>query len=110
VSKAGLGVLALAIPIFLAAASLSRAYVANGRMPVLLLSLGLYLVGNIIMVRLMREAGLGLAISISAVAQLVLVNIVAVTVFGERPTGVQLAGIGLGVMSVALLALPAGPR
>ncbi len=73
-----------AMAIFIGGATASRAYIANNNILVLILALCLYCVGNLMMVRLMREGGLGLAISASAIAQLVVVNIVAFIVFGER--------------------------
>jgi len=58
-------------------------------------------------VKLMREGGLGLAISASAVAQLVLINVIAFLLFGERLSAVQMAGVALGVVSMALMLFPA---
>lgn len=102
--------LAGAIPVFLAAASASRFYVNNGSTMVLVGSLCLYTVGNLMMVRLMRESGLGVAISASAIAQLVLVNIIAFTVFGERPPLPQVVGMVLGGAGFALMLWPAASR
>ncbi|RWX78869.1 hypothetical protein EPK99_09840 [Neorhizobium lilium] len=98
--------LAGAMAVFLAAATASRAYIANSNILLLLLSLGLYCIGNLMMVKLMREGGLGLAISASAVAQLVLINVIAFAVFGERPSTLQLAGVGLGVVAMVLMLFP----
>ncbi len=98
--------LAGAMVAFLAAATASRAYIGNSNILLLLLSLALYCVGNLMMVKLMREGGLGLAISASAVAQLVLINVIAFTLFGERPSLPQLAGIGLGVVAMVLMLFP----
>ena len=98
--------LAGAMGAFLAAATASRAYVASNTMVLLLVSLALYCVGNLMMVKLMREGGLGLAISVSAVAQLVLINVIAFTLFGERPSMPQLAGVGLGVVAMILMLVP----
>ncbi|MBP1846373.1 glucose uptake protein [Rhizobium petrolearium] len=91
---------------FLSAATASRAYVANSNIIVLLLSLGLYCIGNLMMVRLMREAGLGLAISASAIAQLLLINVISFAIFGERLSATQLAGVGLGVVAMVLMLFP----
>jgi glucose uptake protein len=74
----------------------------------LLGALALFSVGNVMMVRLMRESGLALAISVSSVVQLVLLTLVAILWFGERPGGLQMAGIALGVVAVALIAWPQG--
>jgi glucose uptake protein len=101
-------VLALAVPCFLAGASLSRLYVADGRVIILILGLSFYTVGNILMVRLIRETGLGAAISVSTILQLLLVNLVAFAVFGERPAPPQVLGIALGIVAVALILLPLG--
>lgn len=59
------------------------------------------------MVRLMREGGMAVAISVSAVLQLVLANVAAFGLFGERPSGVQAAGIALGLVATVLILWPA---
>ena len=51
-----------------------------------------------------------LAISASAVVQLVLVNVIAFVVFGERLTFTQMAGVALGIVAMALMMLPASGR
>ncbi len=99
-----------AMAIFIGGATASRAYIANNNMLVLILSLALYCVGNLMMVRLMREGGLGLAISASSIAQLVVVNVIAFIVFGERLSLQQLAGVGLGIVAMILMLLPAQGR
>ncbi|MDK4702896.1 MULTISPECIES: hypothetical protein [unclassified Rhizobium] len=99
-----------AMAIFISGATASRAYIANNNMLVLVLSLALYCVGNLMMVRLMREGGLGLAISASSIAQLVVVNVIAFIVFGERLSLQQLAGVGLGIIAMILMLLPAQGR
>lgn len=100
--------LATAMAVFLSAATASRYYVANNNILILLFSLGLYCVGNLMMVRLMREGGLGLAISASAIAQLLLVNVIAFAIFGERLTTTQIAGVALGFVAMALMLFPTG--
>ncbi len=98
--------LSAAMVAFLSAATASRAYIASSNILLLVLSLGLYCIGNLMMVKLMREGGLGLAISISAVAQLVLINVIAFAVFGERPSSLQLTGVALGVIAMVLMLFP----
>jgi glucose uptake protein len=98
--------LAGAMAIFISGATASRAYIATSNILILVLSLTLYCIGNLMMVRLMREAGLGLAISASAIVQLIVVNIIAFLVFGERLSLPQLAGVGLGVVAMALMMFP----
>ncbi|MDE1991467.1 MAG: hypothetical protein KGI75_03150 [Rhizobiaceae bacterium] len=98
--------LAGAMAIFISGATASRAYISNNNILTLVLALFLYCIGNLMMVRLMREGGLGLAISASAIAQLVVVNIIAFVVFGERLSMTQLAGVGFGVVAMALMMFP----
>ncbi|OLP62333.1 hypothetical protein BJF93_23525 [Xaviernesmea oryzae] len=102
--------LVVSIPIFLVAATVSRAYVSSERWPLLVLSLLLYCIGNLLMIRLMREGGLGLAISLSAIGQLVAINGIAFVVFGERLTVPQMAGVALGVVAMGLMLFPTGSK
>jgi small multidrug resistance pump len=95
--------------VYLTASTLLRAYVDTSRLSWLLLALVLYTVGNLIMVRLMRETGMAVAISVTAVLQLVLAAAVGITVFGERPGTLQAAGLALGVVAVALIVWPTRP-
>jgi small multidrug resistance pump len=53
----------------------------------------------------MRSGGLGVAISLSAIFQLLAITVMAMLVFGERPTLLQGAGMALGVVAVGLIAL-----
>ncbi|MBK5568576.1 hypothetical protein AB4Z34_18505 [Ensifer sp. 2YAB10] len=100
----------LATTIFLGGATASRAYVSNNHLGMLCLALGLYVIGNIIMVKLMREGGLGLAISLSAIVQLVMVNVIAFAVFGERLSLTQAAGVLLGIVAMGLMLFPASGK
>lgn len=99
--------LGAAMVVFLSASASVRAYIDNDRLWVLLGGLLLYTLGNLMMIRLMRESGMAIAISLSAVLQLMMATAVAVILFGERPTGIQIAGILLGVLAVALIVMPA---
>ena len=92
--------------IFMAAASASRAYVSTDNWLWVLLSMCLYVAGNLVMIRIMREGGLGLAISISAIVQLILVNVIAFIVFSERMTNVQMGGVALGIVAMMLMMWP----
>jgi glucose uptake protein len=98
--------LAGAMAIFLGAATASRAYISTSNILLLALSLALYCAGNLVMVRLMREGGLGLAISASAIAQLLFINIIAFAIFGEKLSLTQITGVGFGVVSMVLLLFP----
>jgi glucose uptake protein len=99
-----------AMAAFIAANSVLRAYAGSGAWPTLALALGCFLVGNLMMVRLMRESGLALAVAISSVVQLVALALIGVLWFGERLTGMQTAGVALGIVAVALIAWPQGVR
>jgi small multidrug resistance pump len=92
--------------IFVSAATASRLYVTTSNVLWVALSLSLYIVGNLIMIRLMREGGLGLAISISAIAQLLLANIIAFGFFNERLSPIQMGGVALGLVAVTLMMWP----
>ena len=92
--------------VFLTASTTLRSYVDSGKWPVLIVALCLYTLGNLMMVRLMRESGMAVAISLSAVLQLVLASAVGLTIFGERPSAQQLAGVALGIVAVALIVWP----
>jgi glucose uptake protein len=109
-SGPGLAILAVAIAIFITAASLSRLYVSDGRILFVVLAMTLFTVGNLLMIRIMREIGLGLAVSLATFAQLMLVNLVAFTFFQERPAPLQVAGLALGAVSMLLILLPSGNR
>jgi multidrug transporter EmrE-like cation transporter len=93
--------------VFVAAASAAKSWaLSNNNWLWLVLTLALYTVGNLIMLRLIRDVGMGVALSLSAVVQLVAVNIVALAIFGEKVAPLQVVGIVLGVVSVLLITLP----
>ena len=92
--------------IFMAAASASRAYVSSDNWLWVVLSMCLYVTGNLIMIRIMREGGLGLAISVSAIVQLVMVNVIAFAVFSERLNTIQMGGVALGIVAMVLMMWP----
>jgi glucose uptake protein len=98
--------LSISSVIFMCAASASRTYVATSNILWVALSMTLYVAGNLIMLKLMREGGLGLAISISAIVQLLLVNLIAYTVFGERLSWLQTGGLALGFAALTLMMWP----
>jgi glucose uptake protein len=101
--------LGAAMVVFLSGSTALRAYVSAPRIGLLVAALVLYTLGNLIMVRLMRETGMAVAISISAVLQLVLAAAVGILLFGERPALLQSLGLALGVVAVALIVWPSRP-
>jgi small multidrug resistance pump len=102
--------LGAATAVFVAANAVLKTYAARGGIPVLVGALLLFCLGNWLMVQVMRANGLGLAIALSAIFQLVAITVMAIFVFGERPTGLQLAGMALGCLAVAMIAWPSGEK
>jgi len=101
--------LILSTTIFIAAASSAKTWALSSNSLVwLALTLVLYTIGNLIMLRLIRDVGMASALSLSAVVQLVAVNAVALFFFGEKVTAMQGAGLVLAVLAVALISLPLG--
>jgi glucose uptake protein len=108
----GLGFLWLGVStaVFVAANAVLKAYAVKGGLPVLVGALALFCLGNWLMVQVMRANGLGLAIALSAIFQLVAISVMAFVVFGERLTVLQMAGMALGCVAVAMIAWPAGTK
>ena len=102
--------LGFATAVFVAANGVLKVFAVKGGVPVLLGALALFCLGNLLMVQVMKANGLGLAIALSAVFQLVAISVMAIFVFGERPTGLQLAGMALGCVAVAMIAWPTGGK
>ncbi len=102
--------LGAATVVFVAANGVLKVYAIKGQVPVLIGALAMFCLGNWLMVQVMKANGLGLAIALSAIFQLVAISVMAILVFGERPTGLQLAGMALGVVAVAMIAWPTGVR
>lgn len=99
--------LAASTVVFLLAATAAKGWALTPSAPRLVLVLLLYSLGNLIMLRLIRDFGMGVALSLSAVIQLVAVNLVAFAYFGERVNMVQGFGIAVAILAVALIT--AGP-
>ena len=97
--------LAASTAVFMAANALLKTYANGAGGTVLAAALALFCLGNYIRVWVMRGGGLGVAISLSAIFQLLAITAMAVVVFGERPSALQIAGMGLGIVAVALIAL-----
>jgi glucose uptake protein len=110
VSGAIYALLALTTIIFTAAASTSRFYATDGRLFIVVIAMTTYVVGNLLMIPIMRAAGMGVALSISTIAQLILANVAAFVIFHERPAPMQVAGLLLGLVSMVLIMLPPGGR
>lgn len=91
--------------IFLVAATVAKNWALSPSAGKLLLTLALYSLGNLVMLRLVREFGMANAFSLSAVIQLVAVNVIALAWFGERLNALQSGGIVLAIVAVGLITL-----
>ena len=76
--------LAFAICCFVLAGSSAKAWAMAPDTGRLLITLALYTIGNLVMLRLIRAMGMAVALSVSNVLQLVAVNVVALAFYGER--------------------------
>jgi multidrug transporter EmrE-like cation transporter len=101
----GLFQLGLSTGVFLLAATVAKYWALAPTLGKLLLTLALYSLGNLIMLRLIRELGMGVSLSLSAVIQLVAVNAIALAFFGERLNSLQAIGLALAIVAVALVTL-----
>ena len=102
---AGLLQLGISTVIFVLAASAAKAWTVTPSHWRLLLVLVLYTAGNLIMLRLIRSFGMGVALSLSAVIQLVAVNLVAFVWFGEKVSLLQGLGILAAIFAIGLITL-----
>ncbi|TIP24732.1 MAG: hypothetical protein E5X92_06075, partial [Mesorhizobium sp.] len=89
----GLAQLGVSTVIFLLAAMAAKQWGLAPSLGKIVLTLALYSAGNLIMLRLIREFGMSVSFSLSAVIQLVSVNIVALVFFGERLNTFQATGV-----------------
>ncbi len=101
----GLVQLGLSTVVFVLAAVVAKHWALAPGIGKLLLTLALYSLGNLIMMRLIREFGMGVSLSLSGVIQLLAVNAVALAYFGERINALQAIGLVLAVVSMALITL-----
>lgn len=92
--------------VFMVANSLLKTYATGEKPLILIAALAAFCLGNFLMVKVMQGNGLGLALALSLVFQLVAVTLIAFVFFGERPSGLQLAGVALGIVSIAMIAWP----
>lgn len=89
--------------IFLIAATVAKSWALAPGTGKLVLTLALYSAGNLIMLRLVKEFGMASAFSLSAVIQLVAVNVIALAWFGENLTALQGTGVVLAIVAVGLI-------
>ena len=92
--------LAALTAVFVAANAALKTYALQGGIWVLVGALALFCLGNTLMVQVMRANGLGIAIALSLIFQLIAITGVAFVFFGERPNALQLAGLVLGIIAI----------
>ncbi len=89
---------------FLAGGTLAKTYTINQSGIFLGLALLLYTVGNVIVIEVMKQAGLGVTISLTTIIQLIATNTIAILYFQERLSSMQAVGLVLGLISFCLIA------
>jgi multidrug transporter EmrE-like cation transporter len=104
-SLSGVLQLGLSTVIFLLAATVAKSWALAPGVGKMVLILLLYSAGNLVMLRLVRDFGMASAFSLSAVIQLVAVNVIALAWFGERLSIMQGSGIMLAILAVGLITL-----
>jgi multidrug transporter EmrE-like cation transporter len=97
--------LGISTVVFLLAATMAKSWALSPSLGKIVLTLALYTLGNLIMLRLVREFGMATAFSLSAVIQLVAVNVIALAFFGERLGLIPGLGIVLAIVAVAMITL-----
>jgi multidrug transporter EmrE-like cation transporter len=97
--------LGIACAIFIVAAGSAKAWALSPSTWRIIQTLGLYTAGNVLMLRLIRQVGMATAFSVSAVLQLLAVNVVAIVFYGETIGTVQGIGLAFAVVAVALITL-----
>ncbi len=97
--------LAASTAIYVLAAGSAKSWALAPSLAKIALTLALYTLGNLIMLRLVRAFGMSAAFSLTAVLQLVAINAVAILVFGEKLGRIEGIGFGLAIVSVALILL-----
>jgi drug/metabolite transporter (DMT)-like permease len=97
--------LAIASAIFISAGTVAKAWALNPAMGKLALAIALYVAGNLIMMRLLRQVGMSSAFSVTNVLQLVALNLIAIIVFHERIGLQQGLGVALAILGMALITL-----
>ena len=88
---------------FLLAASSVKSWALSPSFGKLAITLVLYSVGTLIMLRLVREFGMARAFSLSVIVQLAAINVIAFGVYSERMPPLQLTGVALAIIAVGLI-------
>ena len=73
------------------------------------ISFSAYIFGNILMIQVMRTHGLGTAIVLTAMAQILLMTIAGAGLFGERIGVSQVLGVLFAILAIWLISQPPTP-
>jgi multidrug transporter EmrE-like cation transporter len=95
--------LCVATSLFIGAASSAKVWSLSPSFGRVIFTMMLYVAGNLLMMHLLRQIGMATAFSITAVLQLIAINLVAIFVFGERVGFTEGTGIVLAIAGVALI-------
>ena len=95
--------LAASTAIYVLAAGSAKSWALAPSAAKIVVTLALYTLGNLIMLRLVRIFGMSAAFSLTAVVQLVAINAIAILFFGEKLGPIEGIGVGLAIVSVALI-------
>jgi drug/metabolite transporter (DMT)-like permease len=95
--------LAASTAIYVLAAGSAKSWALAPSAAKIVVTLALYTVGNLIMMRLVRIFGMSAAFSLTSVVQLVAINAVAILFFGEKLGPIEGIGVALAIVSVALI-------
>ena len=95
--------LCVATSLFIGAASSAKVWSLSPSFGWAIFTMMLYVAGNLLMMHLLRQIGMATAFSITAVLQLIAINLVAIFVFGERVGLAEGTGIVLAIAGVALI-------
>lgn len=108
VSFSNIALLAVSSGLFIGAASAAKIWALSPDSRSWLAAvLLLYTLGNLVMLKLIRDLGMGVALSLSSVLQLLAVNLVAIFFFREELSGIQTMGLFLAIAAIAMITLGA---
>ena len=97
--------LAVSTALYVLAAACAKSWALAPSAPKIVLTLTLYTIGNLIMLRLVRTFGMSAAFSLTAVLQLVAINALAILAYGEKLGRLEAIGVALAIASVTLITL-----
>jgi drug/metabolite transporter (DMT)-like permease len=95
--------LSVATAMFIIAGVVAKSWTLDGATPKFVAATLIYMAGNFVMMRLLRQVGMSAAFSLTNVLQLVVLSLIGLLVFKERVGFQQGAGIVFAVIGVVLI-------